>query len=283
MKRIFVVTAFSLVSLLAACGGGGGGSSSSDTGELAVQITDAPPDYSIIAQAHVTVREIEIHSSATGNSGFTTLYSGPGIDIDLLALKNGVTSLLVRADLPPGSYHQLRLKIPDAYLELTNGNVYSTALGNLDLTSLNTSGLKIFIQPPIVVVSKLSRTVLLDFDISKSFHPIPANDALNADHYKLMPVIKATNLSDTGEIRGVVHIASGAGVDLATVYVMPPGETDPANSVASTGTMGDGSYAVIGLSPGTYDVLAVKDPLSGSTLGVDVSVANVTTADVLVQ
>ncbi|HTF88666.1 MAG TPA: DUF4382 domain-containing protein [Planctomycetota bacterium] len=275
---------------LSACHDGGGSSnspSSAQIGHLAISITDAPLDRALVAQASIEVREIKAHTSSSANSGFVVLYSGVPITIDLLALNNGVTQLLIDAPVPVGSYHQVRLVVSDARLELTNGNVYSTANGNLDLTSLDTSGLKIFIQPDIEVVSNLSSTLLLDVDLSKTFHPIPANDPPNAASFQLMPVIKATNLTDTGEIRGRVLMDDGLGgtigVPDANVYIQPPGDLDPANAIAGTGTLADGSYRVIGLLPGTFDVLATHSVLLGVVPGQVVTVGNATDVDVVIQ
>lgn len=283
MKSSIRCSAFAFALALTACSGGSDSSGSSGTGELVIEVTDAPPDYSQIAVARIDVSEVKVHESATANSGWMTLYSGPTITFDLLDLQNGVKSLLVRADVPAGSYRQVRLVIPSAHLELTDGDVFSTAAGNLELTSLDTSGLKIFVNPPIVVTSGLSRTLLLDFDLTKTFHPVPANDPFNANKYLLKPVVKASNLSDSGEIRGTVRDSSGAGVAQASVYVLPPGEIDPANSVATTGTADDGHYALLGIAPGTYDVIATKGALMGTALGKSVSVANTTTVDIVIQ
>jgi hypothetical protein len=292
MKHIlFLRTLIGLCLLLAtfACGGsgGGGGSSSGLTGEMVIEITDAPLDRALVARALIDVSAIRVHTNAQSSSGFLTLYSGAPISIDLLTLSNGLTKLLVRADVPVGNYRQVRLVIDSALLELTNGNVYSTAGGNLTMTSTGTSGLKIFIQPDLVIQGGLSRTMLLDIDLSKTFHPIPANDPLNATSFKLMPVIKASNLSDTGELRGRVLEDNGAGgtqgVANANVSIQPPGDPDPANSIAGTGTLSDGSWRVIGLQPGTYDVLATSGGLQGLVPSQIVILGNATLVDVLIQ
>ena len=69
-------------------------------------------------------------------------------------------------------------------------------------------------------------------------------------------------------------------VDAASVYIMPPGETDTANSIASTASGVDGEYAMLGIPAGTYDVLATKDALDGRVDGVTVFVGSVTVVDV---
>ncbi|HUR29710.1 MAG TPA: DUF4382 domain-containing protein [Planctomycetota bacterium] len=284
VKQLALLAAF----LLFACNDGSTGSSSTGAkGQMVVQITDAPLDRSLVASATIDVAQVKVHLSANGDSGFLTLFSGPPITVDLLALSNGVVQQLANAPLPVGTYHQVRLIVSDARLVLTNGNVFTTANGNLDLTSLNTSGLKVFIEPKIDVFGGVSTTLLLDIDLSRTFHPIPSNNPLTASSFQLMPVIKAHNLAETGEVRGRVLLSDGAGgtvgVADANVFVVPPGETDPLNAVAGTGTFNDGSFRIIGVLPGNYDVLAMKGVAQGTVAGQVVTLGNVTTVDVTIQ
>ena len=290
MKTALLTTSLCLSALLLpACTGGGGsdGAGASKSGELVVAITDAPFAHDIVAVATVEVDRISVLEADGDESGAHVLYDGDPIEIDLLDLTNGATQILVRADVPPGTYDQMRLRVADGHLELRDGDVFSTALGNLHLTSTGTSGLKVKIDPAIEVVGGLSHDLLLDFDLTKSFHAVPGNAPLNANFYKLMPVVRAMNQSLTGELRGVVSQDDGTGtlvgVDAATVYLMPAGEPDPANAVASTMTQADGFYALLGVEPGTWDVLAVKDPAEGRVDGVEVVAGNVTVVDLEIQ
>jgi len=277
------------VLLLSACSGGGGADATAGakSGQLSVEITDAPFAHDIVSSARIQVDRISVIEASGGESGTLVLYDGDPIAIDLLDLSGGATDLLVRADVPAGTYDQLRLHVSDASLELIDGDLFSTELGNLHLTSTGTSGLKVHVDPPIEVVGGLSHELLLDFDLTKSFHAVPGSDLMNATSYKLMPVIRATNTSMTGEIRGVVRQDDGTGtlvgVEAATVYLMPPGEGDPANAEASTMTQPDGQYALLGVTPGLWDVLAVKDAAQGRVDAADVVAGNVTSVDLEIQ
>jgi len=269
--------------VLSACNGGGGGGGGSGT--LTIEATDAPFVHGIVDEAWVDVSAIRIHSDAAADMGFLTLYSGAPIRLDLLKLRNGVTKQLVTADLPSGSYGQLRLVFSAGYLRLENGNEYSTANGDLHFTSQGTSGQKVFISPPLQVTDGVARTVLLDFDLTKTFHPIPASDPLNANTYSLHPVLRVANLSTAGEIRGTVTGDDGTGqlaaVDKATVYVVSPGEDDVANAIATTATEFDGTYAILGLPPGTYDVLASDGARSARSDGEVVLAGSLTVVDLV--
>jgi hypothetical protein len=286
MKSLIAALA-TLVLCSCSDGDGGSGAPGAGNGSLTLQVTDAPFVHDIVTEARIAISEVRIHRNAEEDSGFLTLYDGAPIEFDLLDLQNGVTRELLRIDLPAGEYRQLRLVLSDASLTLVNGNVYSTDDGTLRFTSQATSGFKVFIDPPIEVVTNVARTLLLDFDLTKTFHPIPANDPLNATRYQLHPVIRVANLTETGVIRGLVTADDGTGqpvgVDGATVYVLAPGEQDPANSIATTGTRASGFYAVIGLAPGVYDVLAIEGERTGRVDGQQVFVGNATVVDVAIE
>jgi hypothetical protein len=149
MTHLVPVLSLSLV-LLGACSGGSGSSGSSGAsgasgvGHVEVQATDAFLAHSQVEQARIEVSRIELHDDSGGN-GWVTIHAGAPISMDLVSLRNGVVQTLAGADVPAGQYRQVRLVFDDAYLKLVNGNEYSTALGNLSLTSQATSGLKVFV------------------------------------------------------------------------------------------------------------------------------------------
>jgi hypothetical protein len=274
--------------LLASCSGGGGGSSSATgTGTLTITATDAPLDHAMVSEARIWIDKITIHTSADAESGFLTMYDGVPIEMDLLHLNNGVVQTLAQQELPAGSYRQLRLYVDHARLVLVNANVYTSEGGTLTMPSLAQSGFKVFIDPPVQIVDAVSTTLLLDFDLSKTFRPIPNNDPLNATTYSLHPVLRATNIATSGEVRGVVTTSNGQGgfapVEDATVYVLPPGEADVGNSVASTFTTSTGRYAILGVAPGTYDVLATHGGLDGRVNAQVVLAGSATVVDVVID
>jgi uncharacterized protein (DUF2141 family) len=100
-----------------------------------------------------------------------------------------------------------------------------------------------------------------------------------------MPGIRASDTVNAADLNGHVTMDDGTGqqvgVDTATVYVLPPGETNLDNAVASTATTADGSYAFLGLKAGTYDVDAVKGTATGLVAGVVLVVGTTTTVDIV--
>jgi len=282
MRSFHGVLAASL-SLLAACSGGGGGGGGGGNGAVRIDATDAPFVFDIVTEAQISVDRITIFHD-DGDGGPIVLFEGAPMTLDLLALRDGVTQQLVQNDLPAGTYRQLRLHVTAARLVLTNGNVYTTDDGTIHLTSQDSSGFKVFVDPPIEVARGGSARVLLDFDMTQTFHPIPANDPLNANRYQMHPVIHVTNTGPAGGLQGTVTQDDGSGgtvpVESATVYVLPPGETDPSQSIASTATNAQGAYSFLALPPGTYDVLAVHADLQGGATGVVVTAGEVTVLDI---
>lgn len=261
---------------LTGCGGG----SDSDAANISIQATDAPVSHELVSEATIWVNRIDIRSASAEEDEFINLYTGPAIEMSLLELTNGLTQELVSAEIPPGLYNQVRLYYSDASLTLTNGNVYTIADGTMNLTSQDVSGQKINIQPPLQVQDGISSTLLLDFDLTRTFRPIPSVDPMTATSYHIGPVIRAAVLSTTGEIAGTVTDAGTlAGVEVASVYVMAPGETDVANAIASSATDATGHYAIIGLEPGAYDVIAQLGERSATQAGAVVVLGNVTTVN----
>lgn len=290
-----------LLTLLTACGGGGSEEESSlvivdgpppEAGRIEVLATDAPLDPGLVESALLRIDRVEIHRVLEGDEEWVSLYEGEPFGILVSELRNGVTQGLVDRELEAGDYDQLRLRVVDSSLELTNGNAYSAAEGTLHLGSLDTSGLKLHFVQPLEVRGGLTSQLLLDFDLSKMFKPVPASDPLAAERFLLHPGVRVANLSETGELGGTVVEDDGSGTlvgsDMATVWLLPPGETDVDASIAATTSEDDGRFAFLGVEPGIYDLIATRDLPSGATLtgdvlGVEVLAANATTVEILVD
>ena len=270
----------------------GGGSSSADAsskgfGSISIEATDAPFDFAILKSAVVTIDKIRVHGSGVAETGFMDLSLEKEIKLNLVNLRNGVTEFLLSDVLPIGDYRQLRLRVTSGRIELTNGRVYSSEDGSLKLKSQATSGFKVFIDPPINIAAGEVTNVLLDFDLSKTFKAVPANDPENASFFMMSPVLRVVNLVNAGVIRGVIEEAAGAGLKLpvadAMVFLMAAGETDLDLSIAVTASEADGSYAFLGVDAGTYDLIATTNDVSGSVEAVSVLAGATTTADIFVE
>jgi len=244
-----------------------------DTGKLTVTMTDAPLNIDLVEEANVTISKIEARqviedeAEADTTNPFITLYHQTET-YNLLELRNGVTETLVDMEIPAGDYDLIRLYVNEASLTLTNGQTYDVKVPSGDKT-----GIKVFIDPEIQVEGGLTSELLLDFDVSKSFvMKGNLNTPAGVNGFNFKPVIRAVNQTTAGRISGMVTDTSEAVINEAAVWLKK-------DSVITT-TYSDttGSYAILGVKEGSYDVYAAKegyDTLKVS--GVEVTAGNKTT------
>jgi len=223
--------------------------SNSNTGQLNVKITDAPFPVDMVDYANVTINKVEIRAMApdSGKAYITLTDEDFSETFDLLLLQNGVTGDLVEIDLPVGSYDLVRLHVDSAEIKVKDGDVY-----HLKVPSGAQTGIKVFIEPPIEVVGGLSAELLLDFDLSNSFvvkgNP---NTPAGINGFNFKPVVRAINSSSSGRVSGIVTDTTNAPIENATVY----SEIAPSDTLFTL-TDATGFYALVGLAPGTYKIIA---------------------------
>jgi hypothetical protein len=193
-------------------------------------------------------------SDDEGESGWVTLYSGEKT-FDLLDLRNGRTDLLADADIPAGSYNQLRLVVTAGEVTLTDGRVFP-----LKVPSGEQSGIKLHFT--FEVQDGEQTQLLLDVDLSRAFSAIPSghiDDAGTITSFKFSPSIamRLIDLLEAGSISGLV--SDDAGAPLAGVAVTAYRVDGSAEEEASTTvTEADGTYRLIGLTTGTYRLALSK-------------------------
>lgn len=292
IKNLFIVLFASLAIFYSCTNGDDNGS---DMGKLTVQITDAPFPHDLVAEANVTIfkiearfksDEIEMDSEMDDEDGesvdydegeehskFITLMEEE-IDLNLLELTNGVTETLLSMDVPVGTYNMLRIYVKGINIVLTDGTTF-----DLKVPSGEQTGIKVFIKPGIVVNGGLSADLLLDFDVSKSFVPKGNRNHLSGiTGFNFKPVIKACNQSTSGTLSGMVYTIQEeeqVGLEGAQIEVFAAG-------TLNTTTFSDetGAYTVLGLAPGTYDVVVALEGHEAQTVeDVQITVANKTTED----
>lgn len=155
------------------------------TGSLLVKLTDAPFSSDSVRRVDVHVLRVdtkvtesdsaEAARAAGGDSsamrGWTTVAT-PDRTIELLALRDGVTTTLGLSTLPVGTYRSFRLVIDPSRSSVTlkNGAVLtSSSTPNVSFPSAATSGIKINLTRPVVIGAGDTTTVVVDFDVDQSF------------------------------------------------------------------------------------------------------------------
>jgi hypothetical protein len=166
----------------------------------------------------VTISEV----SLLGSGGKVTLSSTP-TTVNLLDLQNATLDLVKDAEVPTGTYQEMRLVITGGYVQLTDGTIFAsspdyaglpqgaTVTGQLQMPSLAQSGLKVTLPGSALAVTGPQKIVVLDFDVSQSF----GHDAGNSGSWVMHPVIKGAEIETTGTVS--VSLALGSGVTLPLV------------------------------------------------------------------
>jgi len=245
--------------------------SAGETGRLRVLLTDEPFPVELVEAANVTISKVEGRNQSDNDGNPFLTFTEGSATYNLLDLQNGVTAELADLEVPVGTYDLIRLFVSNANLTLTNGTSF-----DLTVPSGAETGIKLFIDPPIDVVSGSVAELILDFDVGQSFvarGSLKSAEGINGFIFK--PVIRAANLSTTGRIAGTVTGASGAALEDVTVSATQNGFV-----VSTTGSSSEGTYTLMALPAGEYAVTAEKQGYSSAQQdGITVVVGNVTTVN----
>jgi uncharacterized protein DUF4382 len=257
-----ILLAASLALLGIGCSGG-------QSGKVSVLLKDAPADFT---KAVVTIAEVDLVGS-----GGTTVLTTKKMTTDLLTLANDTAKLVDGAEVPVGTYSQLRFVITGAYVEV-GGVIYAssptyeglegaTAGGALGMPSFGESGLKVDLPAAAATVGTGSHVFLVDFDVSQSF----GQEAGGSGAWVMHPVVHATDIEFTGEVDVTLALAPGvtlpAGTTLSafSAQVTPTGGGDSHSATFVATASGDFTAAVRYLDPGSYDLTLIDSGLSFTT------------------
>jgi hypothetical protein len=255
------------------------------TGKVVINITDAPFPVKDVKNVFINVNKVEMrvagglcqgtqgehigkgkdddkHNGKMGDhnedhdysnfecdSGYVTVFSSDTVNIDLLKLQNGITTVLANANIPVGSYDIIRLSIVDATIVLPDVTF------KLTYSAGKTSGLKIRLDSALVVKEgETTAEVLLDVDLSRSFIALPHHDGKKGYMgFLFNPVIRAVNHHTCGIISGIVYEGDYKPIEGALVSILKKDSV-----ITSAITNSKGFYKVISLPEGTYALKAEK-------------------------
>ncbi len=209
-------------------------STSPGFGTMKLRLTDAPGDYQAVnlsvtqVSAHLEGAGTEGESDSTG--GWQVLRSEP-LNVDLLTLRNGVSTTLAIATVPAGHYTQIRLKLSAGSNVVIDGVTHP-----LTVPSGMQSGYKLVGSFDVPVNGLLDLT--LDFDAARSIV------LTGPGTYLLKPTVRVISTISAGSITGHVLPETVS----TTVYAIQAADT-----VGSALTSG-GDFTVGALPGGTYSL-----------------------------
>jgi hypothetical protein len=249
---------------------------SDQLGHLVIKLTDAPFPFEMIEAATVNIVKVEIRKVCECDEDEYPYIELPLPDdsngFNLLELRNGVTADLVEMGIEPGNYDLIRLYVDEAVLKIKDGDEY-----NVKVPSGQQTGIKIFMEPALKVVSELTTEVVLDFNLEKSFVlKGNANTPAGIKGFNFKPVVKAVNNTTEGTLAGEVFDAD---IDALLPGVSVWIEQDE-TEIASASTNELGYYAIPGITAGFFDVIAALDGFYNDTVeGVEIVEGNLTVQD----
>jgi hypothetical protein len=249
MKKVVVVW---MAAIMIVIGSGCTKTVTNGPGRLIVNITDAPFPFSSIESATVKITKIELRKSGDGICDSLYPYIdvlSDTINVDLVDLRNGLVQKLADLQVPQGGYDLVRIYVDEAGLKVKDGDNF-----DVKVPSGKQTGIKVFIQPQLIVEGGLTSEVLLDFDLSRSFvlrGNLDRPQSINGFIFK--PVIRAVNNTSTGTLSGIVTDTANVKIKEANVWVKQ--DTVVAATVCDT----LGYYAIPGLNAGTFSVFAAND------------------------
>ena len=243
----------------------------SGSGQLSIQLTDAPFPYNEVKSVDVFVvridgRVADVDSAeaadASDTENWKTLVS-PNAKINLLTLTGGKTANLGAVSLPEGTYRGFRMILDTEQSSVT---LNDNSTPEVKWPSAGKNGIKIILDEPVVIGSGTTN-MLIDFDVGRSF--VLRGNSIRNNGLLFKPVIHAVTQGSTGSISGSVRgdSVAGAAIAGATVEVLKAGtaltDTNANNVVATTSTDTSGNYMLAFLEPGTYVVRATPPAASG--------------------
>jgi hypothetical protein len=237
-------------------------------GLVVFKLTDAPFPADLVAEANITIdwvklmkvsendTDVEGEGEPEENPDVILLELEEPVTFNLLELSNGITTTLGEIEVDPGVYTQIRMHVIDAGILLKDGSVF-----DLKIPGGDASGLKIKINPSLVMEEGTLAEVLLDFDVSRSFVMRGNINHLGKgkiNGFIFKPVIRAVAhvQTESGEINGVVADVEENPIENALLSLVQEEDT-----ITSARTDEKGFYAMIGILPGEYSLVCKKDAL----------------------
>jgi uncharacterized protein DUF4382 len=235
------------LTLLAGCGKDH--STSTRVGTVHMFVTDAP---AAVQAVNLDIVQVAVHRTESDSVSGWEVLRQDSMTVELLSLRNGTLAALANAQVPAGTYDQVRLLLGAGSTVVVDGVTYP-----LTVPSGMTSGVKIV--GPFTVPDNGVIELALDFDAAHSVHQTGAGTWI------MTPVVRLVPLATQARIIGTITPPAGAGAVWAIAGTDTVQSTSPAPS--------SGMFVLAGLPGGTYNVAVSAAPGYRDTVIAGVTVA----------
>ncbi len=235
------------------------------TGQLQVEITDAPVDDANVKGVFITVAEVRVNG--TKIDGFTSQ------TIEISSYQNGVTEILANAEVDAKSYSQVTLVLDNEQDENggSPGNYVVNLDGSKDDLTLSASGEAMteitFSGSEFTVPEDGTNTIVIDFDLRKSIQREAGEGYAFVTDAELNAALSVKEKLETGTISGQVNSWANFSEKLI-VYAYKKGTLNAAaevqgqgasevqfsNAITSAEVASDGSFELHFLEAGEYEL-----------------------------
>ena len=274
-------------------------------GMLRIAVTDDPFPIDAVLEASVEIGRVEAHVQELDA---WVVLSEETFTVNLVGLSNGIVEEIVDVAVDPGTYDKFRFitglgrvvldpdkatvadesRLQEVTIdgELRDGYVFTVEDGGVKFPSGPQTGIKVNVDPPIVVTTGLSGDLLLEFDLGRNFvFNGPTTHKPGVKRVLFTPSVKASNETTNGSVAVVINsdeiLLEDDSDDLplegAEVWLVD----DAGTKVTQTFSAADG-MAVLSATPGTYTLKADKFGfVEGEIASVEIVLANLKTEDPL--
>lgn len=266
-----LMTFGAVLAVAAFVGCGSGTSSSTGYGTVSLNLADAPiVDDANVSGVYITIERIEYHTSG---GGWQTMkdFNASVNPINLLDWQEGKSISLGDFRLPAGKYTQMRFVLDAATedkMPKSNTGCFITINDvnhTLYVPSGTQTGYKAIGNYNVPVNGDVNMTA--DFDVRKS-----VTVSGDGTYYKLKPTIRLVVTNQAGEIKGTLSNMDVNSTYVAYAYEYVDGSTTWssadagtfADAVTSSAVHADGSYTLVFLAAGTYDVVFARYDSNGT-------------------
>ncbi len=244
--------------MLLGCGSDGSSDTTNDpgaiegTGQLRLLLSDSPVDDA--DEVNLRVARVEVRRVTDTGSEWVVLWRGDR-EFDLLSLQNERTAVLADNVLRVGTYDEIRLILAEGSGSPIGAPGYRSPCDividgvsyPIKVPSGEQSGLKM--KGEIEIKRDTLTLILIDFNVRTSV--VQRGKRME---FLLKPVVKMYPVQISGSISGdVTDDADDSALAGVTISAQQDG-----NEMLSTRTASDGSYKLIPLREGLYDVVASK-------------------------